>query len=193
MNILTILNTICDLIGLSKFEKIYQNQDENTALLVSLLQQSGEEICLKVDWPHLLREVKIQNFPYPLPQDYQRPLLGSAIIMPDLSLGRPVMNIADWEVVKNFSNIPWYWIDRQKIHFSFNSPVTFRYFSKHWIIGRNKEEKNSITTDDDSTLLPAYLLIKDVVWRWRRAQGLSFADYLREFDSALAMEKILGG
>ncbi|ADR52531.1 hypothetical protein CKC_03910 [Candidatus Liberibacter solanacearum CLso-ZC1] len=37
MSVLTLLNTICDLVGLSRFEKIYENQDENAVLLISLL------------------------------------------------------------------------------------------------------------------------------------------------------------
>ncbi|WP_333947591.1 hypothetical protein [Candidatus Liberibacter brunswickensis] len=93
MNILTLLNNICDLVGLSKFETIYQNQDDNTALLVSLLQQSGDEICLKVDWPQLLREIQINRFPFSLPQDFQRSLLEGAIKVSDSSFARPVSSI----------------------------------------------------------------------------------------------------
>ncbi|WP_181577824.1 hypothetical protein [Candidatus Liberibacter asiaticus] len=191
MNVLAILNTVCDLVGLSRFETVYQNQDESTVLLVSFLQQAGEEICLKVDWPQLLQEIKIDHWPFHLPQDYYRPLLGGAMVMLDLSLARLVINAVDWGIVKRISHTPWYWIDGRMIHLSINSPATFRYFSKNWIIDSNKEAKHHITADDDSTLLPTYLLIKDIIWRWRRAQGLSFDDCLREFDLALIAEKIL--
>ncbi|WP_333947592.1 hypothetical protein [Candidatus Liberibacter brunswickensis] len=77
------------------------------------------------------------------------------------------------------------------INLSVNSSSIFRYFSKNWIVGNNKKSKNIISEDEDTTLLPEDLLIKNVIWRWRRAQGLSFSDYLREFDTAIDMEAIL--
>ncbi|KGB27694.1 hypothetical protein GS16_02360 [Candidatus Liberibacter solanacearum] len=191
MIVLTLLNTICDLVGLSRFETIYENQDENAVLLISLLQQSGEEISLRIDWPELLRTVTINSLPFHLPQDFHRPLPSGAVIMPDHSLARPVIHSVDWEIVKKTSQDPWYWIDNRILHLSPSPPATFRYFSKNWVIGSQQNPKQIITADDDSTIFPRYLLIKDIIWRWRRAQGLSFDDYLREFDSAVIAEKIL--
>lgn len=191
MSVLTLLNTICDLVGLSRFETIYANQDENAVLLISLLQQSGEEISLRIDWPELLRTVTINSLSFHLPQDFHRPLPSGAVIMPDHSLARPVIHSVDWEIVKKTSQDSWYWIDNRVLNLSPSSPATFRYFSKNWVIGNQQNPKQIITADDDSTIFPRYLLIKDIIWRWRRAQGLSFDDYLREFDSAVIAKKIL--
>ncbi|MBA5724404.1 hypothetical protein [Candidatus Liberibacter sp.] len=70
MNVLTLLNTVCDLVGLSRFEMVCGNQDENAALLLALLQQSGEEISLRLDWPELLRKVKVNQIPFNLPKSF---------------------------------------------------------------------------------------------------------------------------
>ncbi|MBY7649603.1 MAG: hypothetical protein C4617_03795 [Candidatus Liberibacter europaeus] len=191
MKVLSLLNTMCDLVGLSRFEMIYGNQDDNAALLIALLQQSGEEISFRLDWPKLLRKVTVDHVPFNLPSDFHRPLLGGAVIMQDNTFARPVSTAADWEIVKNHSIVPWYWIDDKVLYLSISYPAILRYFSKNWVIDSQDKSKQTITSDDDTTVLPSYILIKDVIWRWRREQGLSFSDQLREFDAAISSEMLL--
>lgn len=195
MKALEILNTICDLVGLSRFETIYGNHSDNSALMASLLQQSGEGISRRIDWPQLLRTIKIEHSPFKIPNDFHRPLFDGAVIMKNNCFARPVNTAADWEIVKNSSSSPWYWIDDKVLHLSVSPLATLRYFSKNWVVDTYDKPNEMITSDDDTTVLPSHLLIKDIIWRWRRAQGLNFSDQLREFDDSISSEMVflLGG
>ncbi|AHA27856.1 hypothetical protein [Candidatus Liberibacter americanus] len=191
MKVIEILNTVCDLVGLSRFENIYGNHSDNSALMLSLLQQSGQEISCRVDWPQLLRTIKVESSPFNIPNDFHRPLFGGAVIIDNNRFARPVNTAFDWEIVKNISDYPWYWIDNKVLHISVSAMATLRYFSKNWLIDANNNPNITITSDDDITVLPSHLLIKDIIWRWRRAQGLNFIDQLREFDASIDSEMLL--
>lgn len=45
-----------------------------------------------------------------------------------------------------------------------------------------------MTADDDTTLFPERLLVKGVIWRWKRQKGLPYEDNLAEFEADLVQE-----
>ncbi|MBL0848963.1 MAG: hypothetical protein EU981_02570 [Candidatus Liberibacter ctenarytainae] len=191
MKILALLNMVCDLMGLSQIDTISGDHDENTALLVALLQQSGAEVSVRIDWPQFLCSTIINHVPFNLPEDFHRPLRDGAVMMRDHSFARQVMTVADWQIVHKNSRSPWYWINDKVLHLTINDRAILRYFSKNWVMSSQNDQKSMITSDDDLIKLPTYLLIKDIIWRWRRSQGLDFSNQLQEFETSFAAEKLL--
>ncbi|WP_144049191.1 hypothetical protein [Liberibacter crescens] len=127
-----------------------------------------------------------------VPPDFRRVYGKGAVMMADGSFARPVMAATSWEIIRKSSSSLWYFLDGKTLRLSsFSSPVTFFYISYHWILGSDGKNKAMISLDDDVPVFPEHLLVKNVLWRWRRSQGLVFQDELQEFEGSLALETSL--
>ncbi|AGA64769.1 hypothetical protein B488_07770 [Liberibacter crescens BT-1] len=196
MTILSLINTVCHLVGLSPFSSVYGHQDDDARLFIALVQETGEEISMRVDWPDLLNIFLVSTTPSNIPGNFHRPLSGGAVVMRDGCFARPVVTAADWDVVKKGSGgCCWYWLTSRRLHLSCPPPAFLRYFSLDWVIDQQGNNKSTVTSDDDKIIFSDYLFIKGMIWRWRRMQGLSFQDHLQEFEAALSAEtlKLLEG
>lgn len=191
MSLITVINDVCDAVDIDAFESVVGTDEPTANTMVELAQQAGDEIARRVDWRGLLVSAPIASSGSPLPADFQRLIPGGPIRAADGSFIRPVTNGAQWAFLsQNPSAQAYYFLQGSTIltsPASAGSAAVMDYVSKNWIKGVNAN-KAIYSADDDTALFPERLLVKNIIWRWRREKGLSFNDNLTEFEADLVQE-----
>lgn len=188
MTLISTINSVADIVGLDRLTAIVGSGDENAQTMLSLANEAGDEISKRVDWERQIVEFPFSASPTAIPPDFQRVAPGSGVKVGTL-YARPVTNSGQWGVIKSSgSTIPYYFVSNSVIQVSLpTSDMTLSYISGNWVINTSGRYKTFIA-DDDTTTFPQTLLQKNIMWRWRRQQGLAFDDYLAEFEADLASE-----
>lgn len=190
MTILSVVNEVCDVVSLDRFTSVYGSGNPAAQTLLELAKQAGEEIADRYDWKALERSAVASANLMAIPSDYLRMTDGGALRTSAGAFFRPVKNAAQWAVVQQVpSSQPYTYVSKTSIAFS---PATaavgaiLTYISKFWIVGSGGVEKTNWGADDDVVVFPERLLTLNVVWRWRRKEGLNYDDQLAEFEAALS-------
>lgn len=191
MTLLTVINSVADVVGLDQFDSVYGNADPSAQTMVELAQQAGGEISRRVDWQNLFMRQTLGGDGSVLPSDYQRMIAGG-VRTADGTYVRPVLNNGQWALLKQLpSSQPYYIIGANRIYFSPGTAsvsAVIEYVSKYWVIANSGTRKESLSADDDTTAFPERLLKKNVLWRWKRQQGVPYDDILAEFEADLQQE-----
>lgn len=192
MSILSIVNEVADVTSLSRFDSVYGSDDPNAAAMLALAKEGGEEISRRADWRDMLKEFTAVLSPTELPEDFQRLIPGGAVRSADGVFFRPVSNGSQWTVVKQIPSAqPYFFLTGSQMQFhpqAAGENALIDYVSINWIKTDGGEEVSDWTSDDDTPLFPERLLEKNLLWRWRRKNGLDFADQLAEFEADLNAE-----
>lgn len=191
MTLLTAINEVCDVVSLDRFASVYGSTDPNAQTMVALAQEAGDEIARRGDWQKTLKSLTVTASPESFPANFQRLTPGGAVRKSDGTFIRPVTNSGQWAVIVGVpSTTPYFFMKGGQFLFSPASAAVsavIDYVSKNWIIN-GSTEKAAFGADDDTTLFPERLLVKGVIWRWKRQKGLPFDDSLAEFEADLTQE-----
>lgn len=192
MTLVTAVNEVCDVVSLDQFESVYGSDDPNAQTMVALAKEAGDEIARRVDWQAMLKTGTPASSPYPLPDDFQRLIPGGAVRTAAGAFCRVVTVGSQWSVIAASASIqPFFFVRGDAVLFAPAAAAidaTVEYVSKNWIIGDDDVESDEFAADDDTTLFPERLLVKGILWRWKRQKGLAFEDNLAEFEADLAQE-----
>ncbi|MDX3929099.1 MAG: hypothetical protein QHC90_25275 [Shinella sp.] len=193
MNLLEIVNEVCDVVSLDRFDSVYSTNDPNAQTMVALATEAGAEIARRGDWQRMLKEHTVEvGTPDDLPEDFQRLQPGGAVRSADGMFFRPVLNGSQWAVISQVPSAqPYFYIIGNQIRLSpaASAPgAVVDYVSKNWILGDPAAERDQFEADNDTTLFPERLLVKGIIWRWRRQKGMAYDDNLAEFEADLAQE-----
>lgn len=192
MTLLTAINDVCNVVGLDTFTAIYGQDYSSAMTMLELANQAGDEISRRVDWQRMLKTDTSSSSPHNLPSDFERFIEGSAIRSSGGEFLRPVTNSGLWAIIQAASSTtPYYFVKGNSVYFSPTSTAasaTLEYVSKNWVLTSSATEAAGFTADDDTTLFPERLLTKNVIWRWKRQQGLAYDDTLAEFEADLQQE-----
>uniref|UniRef100_UPI0005B34F21 phage adaptor protein n=1 Tax=Rhizobium fredii TaxID=380 RepID=UPI0005B34F21 len=157
----------------------------------TLAQEAGDEIARRADWQKTLKSLTVTASPENFPSNFQRLTPGGAGRKSDGTLIRPVTNSGQWAVIVGVpSTTPYFFMKGGQFLFSPTSAAVsavIDYVSKNWILNAATEQA-TLSADDNTTLFPERLLVKGVLWRWKRQKGLPFEDNLAEFEADLAQE-----
>jgi hypothetical protein len=159
-----------------------------------MADRAGAEIARRSDWQGLIRSVQYTGdggiTQWDLPAGYDRQVGGNPVNIDGTGeFLRGAIFDDEWRFLKGLgsSSVKAYRIAGNK--FETAAPlgsgvkVNFDYITSRWIVGSTTE---NFTTNDQTTVFPERLLILNVVWRWRRAQGAPYDDELKEFEADLA-------
>lgn len=192
MTLLTAINQVCDVVVLDQFESVYGSDDPNAQTMVALAKEAGDEIARRADWQTLLKTGTATSNPYTLPADFQRLIPGGAVRTASGAFCRSVTEGSQWSVIAASASVqPFFFARGDEILFAPVSAAvsaTVEYVSKNWVIGDPFAERDEFASDDDKTSFPERLLVKGIMWRWKRQKGLSYEDDLAEFEADLAQE-----
>lgn len=190
MTILQAINNIET--GLDTFTSVYGTNDPNAQTMLDLAREAGEEISRRCDWRDMLKYYVAVLSPTQLPVDFQRLTPGGSVRTQAGEFVRPVANSGQWDIVVLVPSAqPYYFLINSSMYFSPTAAgvnATISYVSVNWIKADDGSEVSDWTSDDDSVLFPQRLLEKGILWRWRRKEGLDYADQLAEFEADLAAE-----
>lgn len=189
MTIKTVINSVCDIINIDRFETVVGN--EKAQALLRMAKAGGDEISRRVDWSKMLKSTTFAVSPGPIPTDFQRLVPGGGIITASGEPVRPVTNGPQWAtLVRVNTQQPYFFEGNGRFLFqpeAIGVGASLLYVSKNWIKSGSTEQE-SFSTDDDQILFPERLLEKNIIWRWKRQQGLVFDDNLAEFEADLVQE-----
>lgn len=192
MTLITAVNEVCDVVSLDQFESVYGADDANAQTMIAMAKEAGDEIARRVDWSSMLKTANPDFSPFELPEDFQRLIPGGAVRTVTGTFCRAITAGSQWSVIAASASVqPFFFVRGETMLFA---PVdaapgaTVEYVSKNWIIGDPYEERDTFQADDDKTAFPERLLVKGIIWRWKRQKGLPYEDNLAEFEADLAQE-----
>lgn len=172
----------------------------NETVMKALFHDTVRELIRRHEWKQLTGTQAIAGAgveSYGLPADFLRLASGDNAVYENTPNQRPCVAIhqdGDWTELKerNWAGVQrFYRLSGSNIDFYQALPsggtVSLAYVSKNW-----KRDINGTTPGDswavesDLSLIPGHLLQLGVIWRFRRHQGLQYADRKVEFEAELA-------
>lgn len=198
-------------VGLESGDASFTNTDYEMRQIGRLLNVAGEDIARRTEWPGMYRTVDARNIMNSsfvnLPDDF-REVAEGGLVWVDGTGGN------SWEVATIIREPEvWQFLQRrpsgeryhcfirtrerehQKVlqfmpHLVGPARVTVAYASDRWVDVDDASAEYATTSSDDGDtfMIPTRLLVKGIVWRWRRQKGLPYDDYLSEYEAAIADE-----
>ena len=207
MSLLTIVQSVCPRVGLPRPTSAAGNPDPQIQQIVELANEEGQELAARHPWQALMKEAtfttvatEVQGNIFTIAGADFRYILNETIW--NRSQRRPVFgpkSPADWQMLKAaFVNGPWnqYRIRGNNILFT---PVPaagqscyFEFISAYWAAADGVGYADAWSMDTDTALLNERIMALGVVWRWRAAKGLEYAEdfakYERDVQDAMARD-----
>lgn len=199
MSLLQMCQDAALLVGIAQPSAIISSTEETSQQLRALAQQEGDELSRAHDWRRLKVQATItgdgSTTLFDLPDDFDRQVPGDALWLddsPQLPLIGPISDeemLALQAATANPSRPVWrYFGDQFEIWPALSSTqtVTYEYRTSEWIVSFDGTATRSRwVADSDLAKVPERIMTLGLVWRWKRAKGL---DYAEEFES-YQMEK----
>ncbi|MGE7367905.1 hypothetical protein ACQKKX_02390 [Neorhizobium sp. NPDC001467] len=191
MTLITTINSVCDAVNIDRFDSVYGADDPAANTMFELAQQAGDEIARRADWRGLLVSGSLLSSGSPIPTDFQRFVPGGGIRSAAGEFIRPVTNSAQWRVVSAIASVqPYYFLDGSVVRVAppaAGNGALLDYVSNRWVKDGIAWGSN-LTKDDNTFAFPEKLMVKDIIWRWRRLKGMAYDDQLAEFEADLSQE-----
>ena len=159
-----------------------------------MADRAGQEIARRADWQGLIQTQVYTGdgatMQWALPAGYDRMVGGNPVLLSTGDFMRGAVFDDEWRFLKSLgpvTSVKAFRIVGGKVEtlapLGAGETATFDFISSRWIVGATIE---NFTTNEQTTVFPERLLVQNVVWRWRRAQGAPFDDELKEFEADLA-------
>jgi hypothetical protein len=193
MSLITAVNEAADLVSLDRFTAVAGSGGDDAKTMLAIAQQAGEEIAHRVDWNRLVKTANVVGVPYTLPADYHRPVPGAALVTALGVFIRPITNTGEWATLSKVAlSQPYFYRAQGKINIIPTSAAvnaTLNYVSGNFVVKVDGTTfRNAFESDDDGTVFNEDLLVRNMVWRWKRQKGLDYVDDLAEFEAMLTSE-----
>lgn len=205
MSLLTIVQDTCALVGIEVPTSVVSSNDDTYTQMVYLAQFEGDELSRTFKW----RQQKVSaDFTgdgvtrlWDLPADFDRftteARRASSIL---LGLQGPVSDdeFLDAQVRGFNPTIPYWRLFGDNIEttpaVASGQQIKFEYVSSYWVADNTGTVKARYTADSDVALIPERLITLGVVWRWKRAKGLDYAEEMRTYQTEkLRQQHVDGG
>lgn len=202
MSLLTIIDDVCNRIGISAPSSVIGSNDAQIIQLLALANKEGKELAtassvgLSYDWQALQAEASFTTTatesqgPIATIAPNMKYIIGGSIW--DRTRRLPVYGSMDAQTYQNFkawgvtSPYPKYRI-RGGILLLTPIPAAgelyyFEYQSKNWCTNSTGSVyRQRWAADTDIGLLDEDLMVDGIVWRWKHAKGLDYAEDFRMY------------
>lgn len=195
MTFLEIMRDVAKNAGISLPMTVSTN-DPDQVKLGQFINEAGREIARRVDWGALRKTATIsgtgQQEEFTIAADFDRLTAGLSVLSEDGPV-RGSLTADEWFALTHVEGTPRYFMQRgDKIslwpYLGAGKTATVQYQSNRWVTEEATNGFDTMTKDNQETVLPEYLIVAGAVWRWRRHVGKDFADYLGEYEAMLAEE-----
>lgn len=205
MSLLTIIQGVCAELNLVQPTVVVTSSDSQVQQLWALANRAGRTLARSYPWQGLRAEFTFvtlnqQQQTNMVPADWDR-------WVPNTFFDRSTRR----EIVGPITSRQWQWLQAQpvssKVYLAFierqnqvlmspNPPaghtVAGEYLSKNWAKSAAGAGQASFLADTDLTYLDEDLIALGLIWRWKSAKGLDYAeameDYEREVEQAQARD-----
>lgn len=200
MSLLTIIQRTCRRVGLTAPSSAIGNTDDNIIRLIELANEEGEELALRADWQALISEATHTS----LAQESQgamTTIAGASFdrIVPESiwnrSSNRPWVPVTakQWQHMKSsgITGPDVYFRIRGGNLITLPSPtaghtIAFEWVSKNWCQSSVGTGQSAWAADTDTGKLDEAITIMGLVWRWKKSQGLEYAEDFRQYETRVA-------
>lgn len=192
MSLLTVVQNATDLLSLSRPSSAYGSSDATVRLLLRLLMVEGRDLLKAHDWSALVT-AKTFTFISGNPQTGEPPAAfdrmsragnGEFIMWNDTNnwgIVGPV-SASEWTeyLARSFTALPQFWRLIDGVLNVTNAVAgdsgRYEYISKNWILQAGSTPGSSLSADSDTFEFPENLLELGLVWRFKQAKGLDYAE-----------------
>lgn len=206
MNLLQLVQSACRRIGILAPNAVMSSTDPQIIQLLELSNEEGRELAFRYPWQALQREATFTTVATQVQTTlYAVTTLFSYIVNDTIwnrDLRRPVYgpnSQQDWQQAKAMQiNGPFnrFRIIQNAINFypipTAGQHCYFEYLTSGWVMSLpnnaipiNDGLSDVWTNDEDLSLLDDDLLILGMVWRWKAAKGLAYAEDFNKYEARL--------
>jgi hypothetical protein len=194
MTFQTFTDQFTDLVNLPRFSNIGTDTTDTGYEVKEIAQQSGEEIMRRVDWPNLVFQgsALVSADSLSLPPEFHRLIDGGAVTIGGTTQFVRLAPGDMHQYLKNSASAqPYYFMEPGVIFFVPPAPVggiNIQYVSRFWVKALGATPTDTLTDGADTIEFPETLMVKCMLYRWRRQNGVEYGDHLAEFEADLLTE-----
>lgn len=195
MNLLTIVQDVCDRIGLPRPTIVYGASDQTARMMLALANQEGIALARRHPWQRLVMSHSFATVngtvAYDLPAGFDRMIEGTIW---NNTQSRPVVGpitAQRWRML-NAQAITASW---QAIYVSGNQirftptptaaeTIAFEYVSKYWCAAASdtSPDQAAWAADSDEPFLDTECMTLGIAWRYLKAKGLDYGEAFRAYE-----------
>lgn len=177
---------------------LFTGMDAFNIKMQAIISEAILDIAQQHDWLALTKQCTLttdgQTADFDLPADYGRMLVKSDVHSSIWSVNyQAAKDLDEWTQLQRFmpSTIPGYWIIYgAQMHLMpaprINENPCFWYIASNLVRGDDGTLKPQFTTDSDAFLLDEQLLVLAMIWRWKQAEGLDYAEDMQNYEARLS-------
>lgn len=192
MSLLTIIQDVSRTLGVPAPTAVVTSSDTRVLELWTMANLTGSELTRRYFWQELTREAQFTStgsidmgsltgsiatdFGYFIDQTFWDRDLKQPIIGP--------VTAQEWQSDLSFAVVgpPYKFIvqnGRLKVGptaITSGHTMVFNHITKNWCESSAGTGQSSLTADDDVTRIPEELFKLELIWRWKQAKGLAYAE-----------------
>lgn len=202
MSLLTIIGNVCKAIGLPTPAAVVSSSDTKVLELLALANNSGKSLALQFNFPELSQEATFLSVAA-LDQGLLTAVITAAdylrIITDTMWDRTSVQKITGpssptaWQtLIANHSAGPPYVfrIRNRRLYIgptaiTAGNTIAFEYYSSFWCESILGAGRAAWSVDSDVGRIPENILELDLIWRWKQAKGLEYAEDLETAGQAI--------
>ncbi len=207
MSLLTMIQGVADVVGIPSPTTVIGNSDRAVRQLLALANLEGEALARDYPWNALVKEATHTTVAAELQGTMASIASGFSHDM-SMTYWNRDQNVRvygplegkDWQYKKSsLVNGPYSEFRIQnKSFYMIPAPVAghtlaFEYVSKNWCESSGGTDQDALAADDDVGILDEYLMKLGVIYRWRLAKRLSYAEEMREYNVQVELAKARDG
>jgi hypothetical protein len=199
MSLLTLVQDACRRVSLARPNAVMSATDEQTQQLLGLANEEGQELAARYPWQALTNQAQfftvgteVQGTIQALTGPGFNWILNETIW--NRTQRRPIFgpqSPAKWQELKaSFMNGPWiqYRIRGNQLLFlptpAVGEDCYFEWQSKYWVQSAGGDSFQYVN-DADTSYLDERLITLGVIWRWKAAKGLEYAEDFAKYERAI--------
>ena len=197
MSLLSMATQVCRRIGITPPASVSGSSDPQILQLMALANEEGQDLSARYPWTALQNESTFTTVAAET-QGTITTLAGSDFryilndIMWNRSLLRPVfgpLTPQDWQALKARNvNGPYNQFRIRGTSVIFipapvaGNTIAFEWISRNWVTVAAGGTSASWTADADTGLLDEEVMTQGVIWRWKEAKGLGYAEDYAKYE-----------
>jgi hypothetical protein len=196
MSLLTLVQKAFKRVGLTAPTAAMSSTDDNVVRMVELANEEGDELWSRGDWQVLVRE------------ETHTTLAAESQGLITTICGADFDHIKNETFRNRTKNRIWYPVDdvmwqemkasgitgpveyfRIRGNYLLTLPtppagetMAFEWVTKHWCESSAGAGQNAWAADDDVGRLDEGIMLAGLVWRWKKSQGLEYAEDFRQYE-----------
>lgn len=201
MSLLTVIQSAADRIGIVRPSSVIGSADGQVRQLLSLAQQEGKELARRHPWQSMVKEKTItatatEEQTSSLPVDFDRFVDETFYNRSQRRKVEGPLNAQEWADYKGRTTTAIWDAFRVRGNSILLAPTptagdsyVYEYLSTYWATtsGSTTPSLAAWAADTNEGILSEELMTDGIVWRFKKAKGLDYAEEFRTYEAQLAM------